>query len=132
MIDNATNALQQACLFTGAKITEYTAAPLFFGDDNNGAHEWFIEFETLPLDLDMFARTLDAALKSLNSGYEAKRSFDLSLRMPIIKVLPQNFFYKWMDSKEKMGGQNKVPRLANNRDYVDSILKFLSESTKIE
>ncbi|MGV8962789.1 MAG: GH3 auxin-responsive promoter family protein [Candidatus Saccharimonadaceae bacterium] len=132
MIDNATNALQQACKFTGAKITEYTAAPLFFGDDNNGAHEWFIEFETLPSDLDLFVRTLDASLKSLNSDYEAKRSFDLSLRMPIVKVLPHNFFYKWMDSKSKMGGQNKVPRLANNRDYVDCILKFLSESTKIE
>lgn len=132
MINNAEDALKIACKATGAKITEYTAAPVFFGDDNNGAHEWLIEFQTLPSDLDLFTIELDNALKSLNSDYEAKRSFDLSLRMPIIKVLPHNFFYEWMESKEKMGGQNKVPRLANNRQYVDSILKFLSVSTKIE
>ncbi len=136
MIDNAQNALHEACKVTGAKITEYTAAPVFFGDNNNGAHEWLIEFETSPSDINLFTHTLDNALKSLNSDYEAKRSFDLSLRMPIIKVLPQNFFYQWMKSKEKMGGQNKVPRLANHREYVDSLLQFLSgstsESTKIE
>ncbi len=132
MIDNAESALQEACKITGAKITEYTAAPVFFGDNNNGAHEWLIEFETLPTDIELFAKALDASLKSLNSDYEAKRSFGLSLRMPMIKVLPRNFFYKWMESREKMGGQNKVPRLANDRKYVDSLLEFLSQSTKIE
>ena len=132
MIDNAQGALHEACQATGAKITEYTAGPVFFGDNNNGAHEWLIEFETAPSDMDLFTHTLDDALKSLNSDYEAKRSFGLSLGMPIIKVLPQNFFYEWMKSKEKLGGQNKVPRLANHREYVDSLLKFLSESTKIE
>ncbi|MDD2474787.1 MAG: GH3 auxin-responsive promoter family protein [Dysgonamonadaceae bacterium] len=132
MIDNAENALRQACKATGAKITEYTAGPVFFDDNNNGAHEWLIEFETLPTCLELFAHKLDTSLKSLNSDYEAKRSFDLSLRKPIIKILPSNFFYEWMESREKMGGQNKVPRLSNNREYVDSILKFLSESTKIE
>lgn len=132
MIDNAESALQEACKLTGAKITEYTAAPVFFGDNNNGAHEWLIEFETPPSDLEVFAKELDASLKSLNSDYEAKRSFGLSLRMPIIKVLPPNFFYQWMESRKKVGGQNKVPRLANNREYVDSLLEFLSQSTKIE
>ncbi|MDD4729870.1 MAG: GH3 auxin-responsive promoter family protein, partial [Dysgonamonadaceae bacterium] len=132
MIDNAENALRQACKATGAKITEYTAGPVFFDDNNNGAHEWLIEFETLPTCLELFAHKLDTSLRSLNSDYEAKRSFDLSLRKPIIKILPSNFFYEWMESREKMGGQNKVPRLSNNREYVDSILKFLSESTKIE
>ncbi|NLC50224.1 MAG: GH3 auxin-responsive promoter family protein [Bacteroidales bacterium] len=132
MIDNAEAALQEACRLTNAKITEYTAAPIFFDDNNNGAHEWLIEFETKPLDMDLFTRALDASLKSLNSDYEAKRSFGLSLRMPIIKVLPPNFFYKWMESREKMGGQNKVPRLSNNRKYVDSLLQFLLQSTKIE
>ncbi len=132
MIDNAESALQEACKITGAKITEYTAAPVFFGDNNSGAHEWLIEFETLPSDIDLFTKTLDASLKSLNSDYEAKRSFGLSLRMPIIKVVPCNFFYKWMESREKMGGQNKVPRLANDRKYMDSLLEFLLQSTKIE
>ncbi len=132
MIDNAEDALQEACKATGAKVTEFTAAPVFFGDNNNGAHEWLIEFETLPSDMELFTVTLDNSLKSVNSDYEAKRSFDLSLRRPIIKVVPKNFFYKWMQSREKMGGQNKVPRLANNREYVDSLLSFLSVSTKIE
>ena len=132
MIDNAENALQRACKLTGAKITEYTAAPVFFGDNNNGAHEWLIEFETLPSDIKVFTTALDDSLKKLNSDYEAKRSFGLSLRMPIIKVVPHNFFYSWMQSKEKMGGQNKIPRLANNREYVDNLLEFLSQSTKIE
>lgn len=132
MIDNAEAALQEACKITGAKITEYTAAPVFFDDNNNGAHEWLIEFETLPIDIEVFTRKLDTSLKSLNSDYEAKRSFGLSLRMPIIKVLPRKSFYKWMESKERMGGQNKIPRLANNRKYVDNLLEFLSQSTKIE
>lgn len=129
MIDNAQDALQEACKVTGAKITEYTAAPVFFGDNNNGAHEWLIEFETPPSDIHLFTNTLDETLKSVNSDYEAKRSFNLSLRKPIIKVVPRNFFYEWMKSKEKLGGQNKVPRLANHREYVDSLLNFLSEST---
>lgn len=132
MIDNAEAALQDACKITGAKITEYTAAPVFFDDNNNGAHEWLIEFATLPSDIELFTRALDASLKSLNSDYEAKRSLNLSLRMPIIKVLPHNFFYKWMESRERMGGQNKVPRLSNDRKYVESLLQFLSQSTKIE
>lgn len=132
MIDNAEAALQEACKLTNSKITEYTAGPVFFGDNNNGAHEWLIEFETEPTDLELFTRALDASLKSHNSDYEAKRSSDLSLRMPIIKVLPKNFFYKWMGSIEKMGGQNKVPRLSNDRKYVDSLLQLLTQSTKIE
>ena len=126
MIDNANQALQEACNQTGAIVAEYTAAPKFFEEDNNGAHEWLIEFEVSPPDIEEFTMALDAALKSLNSDYEAKRSFGLSLRMPIVRVLPQNFFYKWMESKERLGGQNKVPRLANNRKYVDSLLEFLS------
>ena len=132
MIDNAENALQEACKVTGAKITEYTAAPVFFGDNNNGAHEWLIEFATLPSDMELFVRVLDNSLKALNSDYEAKRSLGLSLRRPIIKVVPRNFFYKWMDSKERLGGQNKIPRLANDRKYVDSLLEFILQSTKIE
>lgn len=132
MINNAEDALHESCKVTGAKITEYTAAPVFFDDNNNGSHEWLIEFETPPSDIELFTRTLDDTLKSLNSDYEAKRSSHLSLRMPIIKVVPHNIFYEWMKEKEKVGGQNKVPRLANNREYVDSLLKFWSESTKIE
>ncbi len=132
MIDNAESALQEACKATNAKITEYTAAPVFFGDNNNGAHEWLIEFATKPTDMELFVQKLDDSLKAHNSDYEAKRSFGLSLREPIVRAVPRNFFYKWMESRDKMGGQNKIPRLANDRKYIDSLLKFLAQSTKIE
>lgn len=127
IVDNADRALEEACKYTGAKVTEYTAAPIFFGDTNNGAHEWLIEFETEPSGLLEFTNKLDEALKKLNSDYEAKRSYNLSLNPPVVKVMPKGLFYDWMKQREKVGGQNKVPKLANNRKYVDSILQFVSE-----
>jgi hypothetical protein len=124
IVDNADRALDEACRLTGAKITEYTAAPIFFDDNNNGAHEWLIEFETAPADLLLFTEKLDESLKRLNSDYEAKRSHNLSLNPPVVKVMKQGLFYEWMKQREKAGGQNKVPKLANDRRHVDSILKF--------
>lgn len=129
IIDNADRALDEACRKTGAKITEYTAAPVFFGKDSNGAHEWLIEFETKPSDMAIFVDTLDDSLKKLNSDYEAKRSYNLSLGKPIVKVLDENLFYKWMKFREKEGGQNKIPKLSNNRKYVDSILEFMASNS---
>ena len=130
-MDNADRALDEACRSTGAKIIEYTAAPIFFSDTNTGAHEWFIEFEIEPADLSDFSNKLDEALKKLNSDYEAKRSYNLSLNPPIVKIMPKGLFYAWMQYREKAGGQNKVPRLANNRKYVDNILHFMTENPKI-
>ncbi len=126
IVDNADRALDEACRITGAKITEYTAAPIFFGDSNNGAHEWLIEFETAPCDLSLFIESLDESLKRLNSDYEAKRSYNLSLSPPVVKVMGSGLFYEWMKQREKVGGQHKVPKLANDRKYVDSILQFLA------
>lgn len=125
IVDNADRALEEACKVTGAKLIEYTAAPVYFGDNNSGAHEWLIEFETKPSDVEQFATVLDENLKKLNSDYEAKRSYNLSLSKPIIRVLEPNDFYKWMESRAKSGGQNKVPKLSNDRKYVDNILTFL-------
>jgi hypothetical protein len=124
IVDNADRALDEACRFTGAKITEYTAAPIFFGDKNNGAHEWLIEFETPPASLQLFTEKLDECLMRLNSDYEAKRSYNLSLNLPVVKVLEKGVFYEWMKQREKAGGQNKVPKLSNDRRHVDSILLF--------
>ncbi|KUK78297.1 MAG: hypothetical protein XD92_0404, partial [Proteiniphilum acetatigenes] len=124
IVDNADRALDEACRLTGAKITEYTAAPIFFDDHNNGAHEWLIEFETAPADLLLFTEKLDESLKRLNSDYEAKRSYNLSLNPPVVRVMEQGLFYEWMKQRKKTGGQNKVPKLANDRRHVDSILKF--------
>lgn len=129
MVENADRALDEACRKTGAKITEYTAAPVYFGDESNGAHEWLIEFETRPPDMNVFVRLLDENLKKLNSDYEAKRAYNLSLGMPIVKVMDENVFYNWMKNREKVGGQNKVPKLSNDRKYVDAILKFVAPNS---
>lgn len=126
IVDNADKALDIACKATNAKINDYTAAPVYFEDNNNGAHEWLIEFETEPNNLVEFIKTLDNSLKSINSDYEAKRSYNLSLNEPIVRILPKGSFYNWLNSREKAGGQNKVPRLSNDRKIVDSINNFLS------
>lgn len=126
IIDNADRALGEACRVTSAKITEYTVAPVYFDDNHNGAHEWFIEFETLPANMTQFVHELDESLKKLNSDYEAKRSYNLSLDVPIVRIVDQGLFYEWMKQREKTGGQNKVPKLSNDRKYVESILQFIA------
>lgn len=131
IIDNAERALVEACKTTGAQISEYTAAPIYFGDNNNGAHEWLIEFEKEPDSLDNFIRLLDEALKKVNSDYEAKRSYNLSLNLPIVRSLKKGTFNEWLKLLGKLGGQNKVPRLSNNRDYVDRLLKFINANNKL-
>lgn len=128
IVDNAEKALSEACKATGAQIAEYTAAPVYFGDNNAGAHEWFIEFEVKPTDIKLFTSELDNALKEVNSDYEAKRSYNLSLGEPIVKVLPKGTFNDWLKSIGRLGGQNKVPRLSNNRDYVDKLTTFMQQT----
>lgn len=127
IIDNAEKALAEACKATKAQITEYTAAPVYFGDNNTGAHEWLIEFATEPDSLDEFTLILDESLKAVNSDYEAKRSYNLSLGIPIVRSLPKGTFHDWLKSIGKQGGQNKVPRLSNNRKYVDELLAFIDK-----
>ncbi len=123
IIDNAEKALAEACLHSGAVIRDYTGAPVYFSDRQSGAHEWLIEFANPPADLHDFTVYFDEALKRQNSDYEAKRYKDKILRQPIIRNLPDGTFYNWMKSREKLGGQHKVPRLANNRNYIDDILQ---------
>lgn len=121
--DNAEKALEDACRRTGAVIREYTAAPIFMDDNDKGGHEWLIEFESAPEDLKKFSELLDEKLKEVNSDYEAKRHKDLALRAPLVRSVPEGTFYKWMKKKGKLGGQNKVQRLSNDRRLVDDILK---------
>lgn len=121
MIHNAEEALKTACEKTHAQISEYTAAPIFMGE-KNGAHEWIIEFERKPNNLDYFADVLDKSLKQLNSDYEAKRYNNYVLQFPIVKAIEKGTFYKWLSSKNKLGGQYKVPRLSNERNVVEEIL----------
>lgn len=127
IIDNAEKALEIACEKTGAVIREYTAGPVFMDIQTNGAHEWLIEFEKQPENISYFSELLDNALKSLNSDYEAKRYKNMTLRFPIIRIMPEGTFYNWMKSRGKLGGQNKVPRLANDRSYLDELLALHPE-----
>ncbi len=122
MVDNSDKAIAIASEKTGAVVSDYTAAPVYFSDSSNGAHEWLVEFYTLPDNLDRFTEELDTALKTINSDYEAKRHKNIALRLPILHALPRGTFNNWMRSKGKLGGQHKVPRLSNERTALEEIL----------
>lgn len=125
IIDNAEKGLLKACAETGAIIRDYTACPIYFEGNNAGGHEWIIEFEKKPDNLERFTDVMDQTLREINSDYDAKRYKDMALSRPKLHLAPDGTFYEWMKSRGKLGGQNKVPRLANDRAYVDEILKLL-------
>ncbi|HLU17293.1 MAG TPA: GH3 auxin-responsive promoter family protein [Edaphocola sp.] len=127
IVDNSDYAIAEACRITGAVVNDYTAAPVYMSGDSNGAHEWIIEIEHLPVPLPEFVTALDNALKVINSDYEAKRHKDIALRMPIVHHVQKGTFNAWLKSKGKLGGQNKVPRLCNDRKFVDEILQFMQK-----
>ena len=122
IIDNAEKALTAACAETGALIRDYTACPIYFAGDEVGGHEWIIEFEHAPDSVEKFTDQLDNTLREVNSDYDAKRFKDMALRRPLLHVAPEGTFYNWMKNRGKLGGQHKVPRLANERKYVEEIL----------
>ena len=124
IIDNADKALKKACQLTKADVAEYTAAPRFMKAGEQGSHQWLIEFANPPENLEYFMEVLDNTLKANNSDYEAKRYKDLALVRPELVVVKKGTFYKWMKANNKLGGQHKVPRLSNNRDIVEEILKL--------
>jgi hypothetical protein len=125
--DNTDKAIAIASQKTGTTVNDYTAAPVYFGDDSKGAHEWLIEFDTPPDNTEQFAYELDCALKSLNSDYEAKRYKDIALTLPVVHSLPKGVFHEWLKSRDKLGGQHKVPRLSNDRKYIDDILHLVRQ-----
>lgn len=128
MIDNAEQALIIACEKTDASIIEYTAAPIYFDNNESGSHQWLIEFEKTPYDLQFFTELLDNALKNLNSDYEAKRYRDILLKPPVIVQAKKGTFFNWLKSKNKLGGQFKVPRLSNERTIINEVLLQMNES----
>jgi hypothetical protein len=125
IVDNAEKAFDTACSRCGSIVSEYTGAPVYFEHGKNGAHEWLVEFEKAPESLEYFTEIFDNALKALNSDYEAKRYHNMILNLPIITEVPHGTFYNWLKLKGKLGGQNKVPRLSNNRQYIDEIKQLL-------
>jgi len=124
MIDNADRALYQACKENKCRIREYTAAPVYMSSEHKGKHQWLIEFEEEPASLDEFTAVLDKTLQSLNSDYEAKRYKNMTLDVPLTTVARKNLFYDWLKLKGMLGGQHKIPRLSNNREYMDALLKL--------
>lgn len=127
IVDNSDKAIAIASEKTNAVVNDYTAAPVYFGDNNNGAHEWLIEFEKAPDDINAFMTALDQTLQQINSDYEAKRYKDIALTKPIVHVLKRGVFTNWLKSKGKLGGQHKVPRLSNERKYLEEILMMAHE-----
>ena len=128
MIDNTDKALSIACQKTNSNVLEYTVAPIYMQSEKKGGHEWIIEFENSPKNLDFFTYVLDDALKSVNSDYEAKRFKDVALQEPKIHLAKKNLFYQWMKNQGKLGRQFKVPRLSNERTHLESLLNLNNES----
>jgi hypothetical protein len=123
-IENVEDALRLACEKTNAFITDYTVGPIFMKDKKSGGHEWIIEFNKAPENMDYFTELLDNALKSINSDYEAKRYHSLTLAMPKIHLAKEGLFYDWLRNKGKLGGQHKVPRLSNSRAFIEELLEL--------
>ena len=119
--DNTDNAIAKTCAAFNVVMNEYTAAPVYMSDHNSGAHEWLIEFEKVPSDLLAFTIALDNNLKALNSDYEAKRHKDIALGLPQITSVKKGCFHEWLKRKGKLGGQHKVPRLSNDRTFVEEL-----------
>ena len=127
IVENAEQGIANACLKTGAVIGDYTAGPRYIGQSNKGGHEWIIEFKKRPDNPDMFINILDKTMRKLNSDYDAKRFKNIALEKPIIHMVEDGTFYSWMKKLNKLGGQHKVPRLANSRIYLDDILTMIEQ-----
>lgn len=124
IIDNAEKGLAKACKETGAQVNEYTAAPVFMDTEGKGRHQWLIEFSIMPNDISKFAKVLDETLQEVNSDYEAKRHKSIALEQLELIVARPDLFHDWMAKRGKLGGQNKVPRLSNNREHIEDLLQM--------
>lgn len=129
IVENADNAIAEACSKTNAQIREYTVGPIFMEEHEKGGHEWIIEFIRMPDEMERFCRILDERLRSVNSDYDAKRYHNMVLNEPVIHVVKKGTFDSWLDSIGKLGGQNKVPRLSNDRVIVEQILELIEVKT---
>jgi hypothetical protein len=121
MVENTDQAIAKACSLTNSEVIDYTVAPIFMIDKEKGAHEWIIEFKKKPADITFFQSALDEILQTLNSDYEAKRYNNMTLNPLVINVARENLFYDWLKDNNKLGGQHKIPRLSNQRDYLDQL-----------
>ncbi len=121
MVENADQAIAKACQITKTEVVDYTVAPIFMKDKEKGAHEWMIEFKKNPENISDFRKILDETLQSLNSDYEAKRYNNMTLNPLVIHIARPNLFYDWLKENNKLGGQHKIPRLSNHREYLEQL-----------
>ena len=121
MVENTDRAIAKTCEITKSEIVDYTVAPIFMKDKEKGAHEWIVEFKKAPENADAFRKILDETLQSLNSDYEAKRYNNMTLNPLVLHVARPNLFYDWLKNQDKLGGQHKIPRLSNQRDYLEQL-----------
>jgi hypothetical protein len=129
MVENTDVALAKTCSELDCEVKDYTVAPVFMKDKEKGAHEWMIEFKKHPEDIHLFEKTLDENLQSLNSDYEAKRYNNMTLNQLSVNIARENLFYDWLKENDKLGGQHKIPRLSNERDYLEQ-LKLMQVQAK--
>jgi hypothetical protein len=127
MVENTDQAIAKACKVTDSEIVDYTVAPIFMIDREKGAHEWMIEFKKKPADIALFQKVLDETIQSVNSDYEAKRHNNMTLNPLVLNIARENLFYEWLKDRNKLGGQHKIPRLSNQRDYLEQLKKMQSK-----
>jgi phenylacetate-coenzyme A ligase PaaK-like adenylate-forming protein len=121
MVENTDSAIAKACQVTGQEVIDYTVAPVFMEGREKGAHEWIIEFKNPPQDAEHFGKVLDETLQSLNSDYEAKRYNNMTLNPLVLNIARPKLFYDWLKEQDKLGGQHKIPRLSNERHYLEEL-----------
>jgi hypothetical protein len=124
MVENTDSAIAKTCSALDCEVKDYTVAPIFMKGKEKGAHEWMIEFKKHPEDIVLFQKTLDENLQSINSDYEAKRYNNMTLNPLAINVARENLFYDWLKENNKLGGQHKIPRLSNERDYLEQLMQM--------
>ncbi|MBK8626745.1 MAG: GH3 auxin-responsive promoter family protein [Saprospiraceae bacterium] len=128
MVHNTDQALKETCDICGGIVSDYTVAPIFMQDKNKGGHEWLIEFEKMPENPSLFEKELDIRLRLVNSDYDAKRHKDIALQSLKLSIAPEHTFQNWLKSKGRIGGQSKIPRLSNNRKYLDELIDFIAQN----
>jgi len=124
MVENTDAAVAKTCKEFNCEIVDYTVAPIFMTNEQKGAHEWIIEFKNPPSDIATFSAALDENIQALNSDYEAKRYNNMTLNPLVLNVARENLFYDWLKQEDKLGGQHKIPRLSNERNYLEQLLQI--------
>ncbi len=124
MVENTDTALAKTCKTFNCEMVDYTVAPIFMTNNQKGAHEWIVEFKNPPEDIAKFSQALDENIQALNSDYEAKRYNNMTLNPLVLHVARTNLFYDWLKQQDKLGGQHKVPRLSNERTYLECLLQL--------